>query len=148
MDFLKLLVLQILLLYLAGLSFFIGIKGIWISGLIISVLNYSFNHASFWHWELIIALFVLVGTAINLLLDRKTKQLRVVKVTTGSIISLLTAPIFFSFVPAFLIWTVLIGIPLGFTYRQISKYVYLQIFFRILFALGWIIIGNSIYSLT
>ncbi len=147
MFFLKLLVLQMILLYLAGLSLFTGIKGVWVSGFMISIMNYIFNHSNFWSWQLIIVLVVFFGTAINLVLNKKTEQLRVVKLTTGSMISFLTAPIFFSFVPAFLIWTALIGLPLGFTYRKISKYVYLQIIIRFIFALGWIIIGNSIYSL-
>ena len=145
--FIKLLGLELLLLYLAGLTFFAGIKGIWISGIIISILNYIFNYSGFWNWQLIIILLVLLGTLINLLLDRKTEQLRIVKVATGSALSLLTAPVFFSFIPAFLIWTLLIGIPLGFTYRKITKYVYLQIVLRFLFALGWIIIGNMIYKI-
>lgn len=143
--FLNLVGLELLLLYIAGISFFAGVKGTLISGLLISILNYMLNYSNFWDWQLIIILIVLIGILVNLLLDKKTDQLRVVKVTTGSIASLFTAPIFFSLIPAFLIWVVLIGIPLGFTYRNISKYLYLQIFFRFIFALGWIIMGNTMY---
>lgn len=145
MVFLKLLGLELLLLYVAGLSFFAGVKGALISGIIISILNFILNDSNFWDWQLIIILMVLVGILVNLVLDKKTDQLRVVKVTTGSITSLLTAPIFFSLAPALLIWVILIGIPLGFTYRNISKFLYIQILFRFIFALGWIIMGNIMY---
>ena len=146
MVFLKLLALQFILLYIAGWSFFAGTKAIFVSGIILSLLNYSYNQ-NFGLWQLIIMLFVLMGILVNLLLDKKTDKLRVVEVTTGSLVSLLTAPIFFSFLPAFLLWAIAIGIPLGFTYRNISKYVYLQIFIRLVYAIGVIVIGNKIYPL-
>ncbi|KUO66991.1 MAG: hypothetical protein APF84_17515 [Gracilibacter sp. BRH_c7a] len=145
MLFLKLIGLELLLLYVAGLSFFAGIKGILISGIFVSILNFIFNYQNFWSWQLIIILMVMIGSLINYLLDKKTHELRIIKVTAGSIVSLFTAPIFFSIVPAFLIWIVIIGIPLGFTYRNITKFVYLQILFRFIFGFGWIIIGNVIY---
>ncbi|RNC29708.1 MAG: hypothetical protein AWM53_00325 [Candidatus Dichloromethanomonas elyunquensis] len=144
--FLKLLLLEFFLVSMAGLSLFGGSKGIMMSGIMISAVNLIGNfHSNFWFWESIIILYSVFGFTLNNFLNHKTDQMRVVKVTAGSVAALLAAGLLIPFIPGFIAWTLGIGIPLVFTYREIPKALYLQIIFKFIFSIGWLIIGNILY---
>lgn len=145
----KLVVWQAILLYLAGISLFGGTKGILGAGIILSFLNLYVNYSSssvIFFWQIIIIIYTLTGIIINYLFNRSTENLRILKVSAASFSSLLNAGIFFSFIPALFIWTVLIAIPLIFNYKSIPKSLFWQVFFKFIFSLGWIIIGNIFYN--
>lgn len=147
--FVKLVVWQAILLYLAGMSFFGGTKGIFSAGIILSLLNLYVNYSNssvVFFWQIIIIIYTLAGIVVNHLFNRSTDNLRVLNVSAASFTSLLNAGIFFSFIPALIIWAVLIAIPLTFNYRSIPKSLFWQVFFKFIFSLGWIIIGNILYN--
>lgn len=139
----ELILLELMLILAAGLSLIWGYKGMLISWMLISLINYGYNHPEgFWFWEGLISSYTFLGVLINTYLGTITKNLRVLKVTAGSGGALITTAIFLPLFPAFLLWTVFLGIPLIFTYREISKAVPLQIFFKFIFSAGWLMIGN------
>ena len=125
------LVLEALLVIAGGAALFWGTKGIFFSALILTAINYFHSiPSSFWFWELLIISFALFGIIINIFFDYKTQHLRVVKVYIGSTASLLTAGVFLTLIPAFALWSFLIGLPLIFTYRQMPRTLYSQILFK------------------
>jgi hypothetical protein len=87
----------------------------------------------------------LLGGIVNYLLNKKTDKLRLVKVLTGSAVSLLSWGLFTPLIPGLFIWSILVGLPLVFSYRNIPKAFYLQLIFKFIFSTGWIIIGNILY---
>jgi len=146
--FLEYLVLEFLLIVAAGSSLFGVTIGIISSWLLLSVINIVHNYYAFqgiYFWELIISVYSLCGWTINYLLNRKTRNLRLVKVTAGSAVSVLAFGVFLPLIPGLIIWTLIVGIPLAFTYREIPKAFYLQLIFKFIFCSGWIIIGNILY---
>lgn len=144
---LKLFLVQFVLLYLAGLTFIGGRNGIIGAAIVLSLLNYIVKYThGFIFWQLIIAIYALTGLLINGWLNTRTNHLRLVKVSVGSIASLLTSGLLMPIIPAFLAWSVLLGIPLGFTYREIGKPVMIHMIFRFIFSGGWIIIGNILIN--
>ncbi|NLI93626.1 MAG: hypothetical protein GX434_15970 [Peptococcaceae bacterium] len=144
--FLKLLLLEFVLLSIAGFSLFGRNKGMILSTILVSLINYLINSpASFWFWEIIIMTYGILGILINSSFNHKTRHLRVVKVSAGSVAALLASGLFLPFFPALIAWTVGIGIPLIFTYREIPRSLFLQIIFKFIFSTGWLIIGNILY---
>lgn len=143
---LEYIILEFLLLAVSGLPLLWGNKGIILAGLVVTALNYHGNTSlEFWYWEQIIAIYLLLGLITNLVLNRKTENLRVVKVSGATLTSLLISPLFLPFFLGLAAWLLLIAIPLAFTYREIPKSVYLQIIFKFIFSAGWLIIGNILY---
>ncbi|MGI6449761.1 MAG: hypothetical protein ACOX3R_05510 [Desulfitobacteriia bacterium] len=140
------LVLEALLIVAGGASLFWGTKGVFLAAIILTIINYYHNYLEdFWHWEPIIIFIGLVGIILNYFLDKKTQQLRIIKVSMVSAASLLAAGAILPLIPAFLLWSLIIGLPLLFTYRQIPRALYLQVIFKFIFFCGWLIIGNIIY---
>lgn len=142
--FLQYLLLEFILISLAGLSFW-GNKGILISGLILSALNIFHHYPAFWNWEIIILGFVVSGIIVNFIFNKKTAHLRILKVSAGSVASLVASGLYLPLIPGFIAWTFTIALPILFTYREVPKALYLQIIFKFIFSLGWIIIGNILY---
>lgn len=144
--FLQYLLLEFILISVAGLSCFWGNKGILTAGLILSTINIYYKYPStFWQWEMIILGYLAVGIIGNLIFNRKTDHLRVLKVSAGSVAALFSSGLFLPLIPGFIAWTFTIALPLLFTYRQIPKTLYLQIIFKFIFSTGWLIIGNILY---
>jgi len=142
---LQLIVLELILLMVAGANILWGAKGILAGLIIVSAINCYYNcllENEFLFWQIIITLYVLIGLFLNYYLNKKTDQLRLVKVVTGSAVSGLAWSIFLPLIPGLLIWAFLIGIPLVFTYRKIPLFFYVQLFFKFIFSTGWLIIGN------
>jgi hypothetical protein len=132
----------------AGASFLWGTKGNITGFLLLSALNafrYYYQADIFWLWEIMIAFYSLLGGIVNYLLNKKTDKLRLVKVLTGSAVSLLSWGLFTPLIPGLFIWSILVGLPLVFSYRNIPKAFYLQLIFKFIFSTGWIIIGNILY---
>jgi hypothetical protein len=144
--FFQLLLVEIFLIAAAGFALGGGNKGILIAGIIISVINLLGNNfPDFWFWEIILLLYCLSGVWVNFLLNRKTEQLRMVKVSAGSAAALLASGLFLPFWPGLFAWTLGIGVPLFFSYREVPKAFYLQIIFKFIFSAGWLMIGNILY---
>ena len=138
--------LEALLMVAGGASLLWGTKGIFLSVLILTTINYYHNYyLDFWYWELIIIIIGLAGIILNSFLNRQTQNLRVLKVSMSSAASLFAAGVIFPLLPAFLLWSFLIGLPLIFNYRQIPPALRLHIIFKFIFFCGWIIIGNILY---
>lgn len=141
--FLKLLALEIVLVCAAGSSLIWNYIGVFFSGVIVSAINLVINPAQdFWFWESVIILYMALGLAANALLNRQTHDFRLIKVISGSGSSFIVLGIFIPFIPAALLWAIFIGIPLIFSYRSVSRFVVIQLFFRFIFSFGWLIIGN------
>ncbi len=146
--FFEYLLLELFLISVAGLSLFWGSKGIYFSLGIISIINFLANanyRYGFWFWEIIILLFAFFGLIIYFIFDKRTHQLGIIKVTTGSATTLLIFGVFLPLLPAFTLWSLIIGIPLVFASREISREQYRQLIFKFIFSTGWIIIGNMLY---
>ncbi|UWG95635.1 hypothetical protein LPY66_11980 [Dehalobacter sp. DCM] len=143
MLFLTFLALEMVLLCAAGSSLIWNTLGIVLSGVILSCVHFVINPAeSFWLWEAIIITYMGLGLAINALLNRYTHNFRLLKVVSGSGVPLVVLGVFVPLLPAALLWSFFVGIPLLFTYRSVSKFVLLQLIFRFIFSAGWLIIGN------
>ena len=143
---LEYLVLELFLIAATGFSFIWGYKGIFISSVLVTTVNIFNNYLfDYLFWEVIIFTYAFIGVAIKFFLDRKTNNLRVVKVTAGSAASLFFSGIFLPLILGMVIWSLLIGIPLTFSYRDMPSSAFLQIIFKFIFCSGWIIIGNILY---
>jgi len=134
----------------AGFSLIGKSKGLAAGGLILSAINlFAYYTAGDWHalwfWQTVIVVYTVGGLLGNYFLNKKTAELRFLKVTAGSAVSVLSLGVFFPLIPAALIWGILAGLPLIFTYREVPKAFYLQIIFKFIFSCGWIIIGNIAY---
>lgn len=141
--FLKLLALEIALVCAAGSSLLSNYVGVVFSGVILSTVNFILNPVEgFWFWEVMLILYTGLGLTVNALLNCKTDDFRLMKVISGSGTSLIVLGIFLPLIPAALLWMIFVGIPLVFTYRNVSRFVLLQLIFRFIFSFGWIIIGN------
>jgi len=144
--FLEYVIVEFILISVAGFSLIWGNKGIVVAGVVITLLNFSGNNLSdFWYWEKIMGLYWIFGITCNYLLNRKTQHLRVIKVSIGTMASLFTSGLFVPFLAGLIAWVFMIVIPLAFTYREIPKSLYLQIIFKFIFSTGWLIIGNILY---
>lgn len=140
------LLLEFFLLSAAGFTLLWNDKGIILSWGVLTAINLLHNYPyEFWYWEIIISLMALTGIALNYLLNKKTHHFRVLKVSTASAVSLLASGLVLPLFPAFLFWSFFLAVPLLFTYRTIPRAVYLQIIFKFIFSMGWIIIGNILY---
>lgn len=144
--FWNLLGLELILICAAGITLLGNYSGLVIAGLIVSAVNFAVNEpGSILFWEIIILAYMCFGLITAYLLNRKTHNFRVLKVAGGSVTSLFLFGMLLPFIPAILIWTAIIGIPLVFNYRSISRAIVLQAIFKFIFCTGWLIIGNILY---
>lgn len=148
--FLEYVILELILVIIAGSSLVGEWKGVLFSGLLMSVLNTVYNYfvpGVFWTWQGLIFIYLLLVLAVNSYLNRKTGNLRLIKVVSGSAVSLTSLILFLPLLPGLFIWMIFIGLPLTFNYRKIPVSFFAQIIFKFIFSLGWIIIGNILYNI-
>ena len=145
---LEFIILEFILILVAGACFLCGAKGILTALVLVSALNIFHNYFlvnEFWLWQIIIVAYTVFGFLLNYFFNKRTDELRVVKVAAGSAVSVLAWSIFMPLIPGLVIWAFLIGMPLVFTYRNIPGVFYAQLIFKFIFSTGWLIIGNILY---
>ncbi|NLM20807.1 MAG: hypothetical protein GX207_03565 [Peptococcaceae bacterium] len=145
---LEFIILEFVLIIAAGTGFLWGAKGIITGAVLVSALNIFQNYFlvnEFWLWQIIIVGYAVLGLMMNYFFNKRTDELRLVKVTAGSAVSVLAWSIFMPIIPGLLIWALFIGMPLLFTYRNIPGVFYAQLIFKFIFSTGWLIIGNILY---
>ncbi|CAA7601702.1 Hypothetical protein DEACI_2369 [Acididesulfobacillus acetoxydans] len=137
-----------LLVWAGGLTFFGGVRGVLASAVVVTVLNFLLNGGpGFWFWEVI--LIVGSGSGIILLyfVGHKIGEQGVVQGLTGGLISLVLFGVFFTPVLGLLAWALLVGT--GLIPKLKRKQVVWSLMpslCRIALGLAWILLGNLMIS--
>lgn len=147
MELFYLIIMELSLLYAAGISFFGGTRGIIGSAVLLSVINKLLhNIPDFTFWEIVIFCELILGISANYFIEKKTNLHQIFNISFGALSSIIIIGIFISLIPAFFIWLFLIGIPIIFTYKNPPiKWLYFHTLAKFILSLSWIIIGNIFY---
>ncbi len=148
MSLLGLVLLEVLLIVAAGITFFGGIWGAIIAAGLISVINFMTHElVDFWKWEGLLMLGLITGILVLLGLNYKARGVEVVSGLVGGLLSLVLFGAFITPVLALVIWALVIGtglIPRKSRYKLFWGFA--PSIWRGIIGLGWIIFGNSFFA--
>ncbi|WP_042331923.1 hypothetical protein [Desulfosporosinus orientis] len=144
MGFILLVLLEVILLLSAGMTFFGGIRGAVAATVVLSGINYlTHEGGEFWHWEIPLLIGGLIGILLLFLIGKKANKTQVIGGFVGGLSGLIFLGAFATPIVALLIWALVLGTGL------IPKYKKSQVlwslapsFLRIILGIGWIVYGN------
>ncbi|MDR3543361.1 MAG: hypothetical protein P4L69_20730 [Desulfosporosinus sp.] len=144
MAFVRLILLEEVLLLTSGMIFFGGIWGTVAATVVLSGINF-FSHdlAQFWRWEIPLLLGGLVGMLLLLIAGRIAKKSQIVTGLVGGLLSLVLFGAFITPVVAIILSALVIGT--GIIPQNKKSQVlwgFAPTIVRLILGLGWIIYGN------
>lgn len=144
MEFIKLVLLEGVLLLSAGMIFFGGIWGTVAATVALSGINIlAHDTVQFWHWETPILLVGLAGVLLLLFVGRMANKSQVVSGLVGGLISLVLFGAFITPIVALILWSLVVG--MGIIPKSKKSQVlwsFAPMFLRIILGIGGIIYGN------
>lgn len=137
-----------LLVWAGGLTFFGGRRGVLASTVVVSIVNVLLNPgAAFWSWEIVLLLGSAAGIILLYFVRHKIQKQGVVNGFTGGLLSLMLFGIFFTPLMGLLVWAMIVGT--GLIPKMKRKQVIWSLvptLCRIILSLGWILLGNFMIS--
>lgn len=144
MGFIYLLLIELLLLFSAGLIFFGGIWGTIAAVFVISLINILHHSlAQFWHWEISIVIGGIIGVACLMLLRKKSDSNQGFSALAGGFIGLVFFGAFMTPVAAVILWILVVGLGLIQNFQTKPQIrIFFPLIFRIILGICGIIFGN------
>ena len=143
MNFIILVLLEILLFFIACISLIYGYKGYILPFLILSIINYVQNQTQTWFWQTIIIFIFVIGCLVDYILSKKANSLILLKKSFGGIVSFSFLSIFFPIFFLLFIWTAVIGLPILLSIKNFKiNWLLLCLGWRSIIAVFLLICGN------
>lgn len=143
LDFWTLVVLEWLLLFAAAMTFMGGIRGTFVTTLLLSGLAWFTHPTDFWKWEIPFLIGVAITLGILLVLVRKAGKSEIVSGLAGGVASLVVFGASLTPFLALFLWALVLGT--GLVPKLNVKTVlwgFSPMLWRAAMGIGWIIYGN------
>ncbi|MDA8229632.1 MAG: hypothetical protein M0T74_18420 [Desulfitobacterium hafniense] len=144
MSFVQMLLLEGLLIIIAGVILFSGIWGAVGSAGILSLLNLSANESvEFWRWEIPLLAGTAVWVIVLVVISRKARESNLITSVLGGVASLVVFGAFITPVLAIIIWALVVGVGLIPRFKRVQVFWGIApVLWRFILGVGFIIYGN------